>query len=74
MPSLSITRCERTWRASVDAQTRDNPNASMSHAMAAFVASVANPSLLYAVTPRIDWARLLRRSMDVDALKCPKCD
>ena len=30
--------------------------------------------VLYAVTPRIDWARLLRRSMDVDVLKCPKCD
>jgi hypothetical protein len=29
---------------------------------------------LYAATPRIDWARLLRRSMDVDALKCPRCD
>ena len=30
--------------------------------------------LLYAVTPRIDWARLLRRSLDVDALKCPECE
>jgi hypothetical protein len=30
--------------------------------------------LLYAVAPRIDWATLLRRSMDVDALQCPKCD
>jgi hypothetical protein len=30
--------------------------------------------LLYAVTPRIDWATLLRRSMAVDALQCPKCD
>jgi hypothetical protein len=29
--------------------------------------------ILYAATPRIDWARLLRRSMDVDALECPKC-
>ena len=29
---------------------------------------------LYAVTPRTDWARLLRRSTDVDALKCPTCD
>ncbi len=29
---------------------------------------------LYAETPRIDWARLLRRSLDVDALQCPKCD
>jgi hypothetical protein len=30
--------------------------------------------ILYAATPRIDWARLLRRSMDVDVLTCPKCD
>jgi hypothetical protein len=30
--------------------------------------------MLYAATPRIDWARLLRRAMDVDALNCPKCD
>jgi hypothetical protein len=29
--------------------------------------------VLYATTPRIDWARLLRRSLGVDALKCPKC-
>jgi hypothetical protein len=28
--------------------------------------------VLYAATSRIDWARLLRRSMDIDALKCPK--
>ena len=28
--------------------------------------------VLYAATPRMDWARLLRRSLDV--LKCPKCD
>jgi hypothetical protein len=30
--------------------------------------------VLYAATARIDWARLLRRSMDVDVLQCPKCD
>jgi hypothetical protein len=30
--------------------------------------------VLYAATPRMDWARLLRRSLDVDVLKCPKCD
>jgi hypothetical protein len=29
--------------------------------------------VLYAATPRIDWARLLRRSLDVDALQCPTC-
>ncbi len=29
--------------------------------------------LLYAATSRIDWASLLRRSMDVDVLQCPKC-
>ena len=29
--------------------------------------------VLYAVAPRIDWARLLRRSMDVDVLQCPRC-
>jgi hypothetical protein len=28
---------------------------------------------LYADTPRIDWARLLRRSLGVDALECPTC-
>ena len=28
---------------------------------------------LYAATPRVDWARLLRRSLDVDALQCPTC-
>ena len=27
----------------------------------------------YAATPRVDWARLLRRSLDVDALQCPTC-
>jgi hypothetical protein len=29
--------------------------------------------VLYAATPRVDWARLLRRSLDVDALQCPTC-
>jgi hypothetical protein len=29
--------------------------------------------LLYAVQPRVDWARLLRRSLSIDALECPKC-
>jgi len=28
---------------------------------------------LYAATPRIDWASLLRRSMGVDVLECPRC-
>ena len=28
---------------------------------------------LYAATPRVDWARLLRRSLDVDVLQCPTC-
>ena len=27
-----------------------------------------------AATPRVDWARLLRRSFDVDVLVCPKCN
>jgi uncharacterized protein YbaR (Trm112 family) len=30
--------------------------------------------VLYAATPRMDWARLLRRSLDVDVLVCPTCD
>jgi hypothetical protein len=29
--------------------------------------------LLYAVQPRMDRVRLLRRSLSVDALECPKC-
>ncbi len=29
--------------------------------------------LLYAATPRVDWASLLRRSFSVDVLECPKC-
>lgn len=29
--------------------------------------------LLYATQPRVDWARLLRRSFSVDVLECPKC-
>jgi hypothetical protein len=29
--------------------------------------------LLYAVSPRVDWATLLRRSFQVDVLECPKC-
>jgi hypothetical protein len=29
--------------------------------------------LLYAATPRIDWARLLRRTFDVDVMRCPAC-
>jgi len=29
--------------------------------------------LLYAVSPRVDWATLLRRSFDVDVMQCPKC-
>lgn len=29
--------------------------------------------LLYAAQPRVDWATLLRRSLSVDALECPKC-
>jgi hypothetical protein len=28
---------------------------------------------LYAIRPRVDWARLLRRSFSVDVLECPKC-
>jgi len=28
---------------------------------------------LYAATPRVDWATLLRRSFAVDVLECPKC-
>jgi len=28
---------------------------------------------LYAVSPRVDWASLLRRSFSVDVLQCPKC-
>jgi hypothetical protein len=28
---------------------------------------------LYAATPRLDWASLLRRSFGVDVLECPKC-
>jgi hypothetical protein len=30
--------------------------------------------LLYAVSPRIDWATLLRRSFQVDVLQCPQCN
>jgi hypothetical protein len=30
--------------------------------------------LLYAVSPRVDWATLLRRSFQVDVLECPKCN
>jgi hypothetical protein len=30
--------------------------------------------VLYAATPRMAWARLLRRLLDVDVLECPKCD
>jgi hypothetical protein len=29
--------------------------------------------LLYATSPRVDWALLLRRSFSVDILECPKC-
>ena len=29
--------------------------------------------VLYAATPRVDWARLLRRSFDVDVMRCPRC-
>jgi hypothetical protein len=29
--------------------------------------------LLYAASPRVDWANLLRRSFDVDVLACPAC-
>jgi hypothetical protein len=29
--------------------------------------------LLCAVQPRVDWATLLRRSLSVDVLECPKC-
>lgn len=28
---------------------------------------------LYAATTRVDWARLLRRSFEVDVLECPRC-
>jgi hypothetical protein len=34
---------------------------------------VALGGALYASAPRVDWARLLRRSFDVDVLECPKC-
>lgn len=29
--------------------------------------------ILYATSPRVDWATLLRRSFQVDVLECPKC-
>jgi len=29
--------------------------------------------LLYATSPRVDWATLLRRCFSVDVLECPKC-
>ena len=29
--------------------------------------------MLYAATPRVDWATLLRRSFDVDVLACARC-
>jgi hypothetical protein len=29
--------------------------------------------VLYATSPRIDWAALLRRSFSIDVLRCPKC-
>jgi hypothetical protein len=29
--------------------------------------------LLYATSPRLDWASRLRRSFSVDVLDCPKC-
>jgi hypothetical protein len=29
--------------------------------------------LIYATSPRVDWALLLRRSFSVDVLECPKC-
>jgi hypothetical protein len=29
---------------------------------------------LYATAPRVDWAKLLRRSLGIDVLQCPKCD
>ncbi len=29
--------------------------------------------VLYAATPRVDWASLLRRSFEVDVLQCPRC-
>jgi hypothetical protein len=29
--------------------------------------------MLYAASPRLDWASLLRRSFDVDVLACPSC-
>lgn len=30
--------------------------------------------LLYAASPRVDWASLLRRSFSADVLQCPKCN
>ena len=29
--------------------------------------------VLYAATPRVEWAALLRRTFDVDVMQCPKC-
>ena len=29
--------------------------------------------LLYAMSPRVDWPSLLRRSFSVDVLECPRC-
>ena len=30
--------------------------------------------VLYATSPRVDWAALLRRSFSIDVLQCPKCN
>jgi hypothetical protein len=70
-------------RAGAEAGRRSDSSDAANHAGAAIlltpnVLAVKHWSrllggLLYATTARIDWATLLRRSFDVDVLRCAKC-
>ncbi len=64
--SRGIADCE-AWRVSPSPGERPLNELSRKH-----LARLAGGTLL-AATPRIDWARLLRRTFEVDVLSCPSC-
>jgi hypothetical protein len=87
-PTRPVEGCSpgRTERPSLAAGPADPSQGSAAMATLAPVATALAPhilsvrhwdrllgGILYAATPRIDWASLMRRSMNVDVLECPKC-
>ena len=78
--------CEQATRPSAAAQPRAPTRATLPTKPRAARAALLSPNVLsvqhwtrlldgalYAAAPRVDWASLLRRTFDVDVLRCASC-